>query len=54
MAARKFFVGGNWKSNGTVSSITSLVNDVLNTSALDTNRVDVVVAPVSLHINLVK
>jgi len=49
---RKFFVGGNWKCNGTVESVKKLVGD-LNDS-IDKipgeDVVDVVVAPQTLHI----
>ena len=51
---RKCIVGGNWKCNGTVQSIKSLVSDVLNQAAFDGSKVDVVVAPISIHIASVK
>jgi len=46
---RRKFVGGNWKSNGTIKSITELVADlnVLSPPA----EVDVVVSPPLLHIS---
>lgn len=53
-AVRKFFVGGNWKSNGTLESINALVNTVLNPSNVDYSRVEVVVAPVALHLQHAK
>jgi len=49
---RKFFVGGNWKCNGTVESVKKLVSD-LNDSIEKIpaeSVVDVVVAPQTLHI----
>lgn len=46
--ARKFFVGGNFKMNGTVSSIKEIVNN-LNSAKLDSN-VEVVVAPPALYL----
>jgi len=49
---RKFFVGGNWKCNGTVESVKKLVGD-LNDSIEKIpaeGEVDVVVAPQTLHI----
>jgi len=49
---RKFFVGGNWKCNGTVESVRKLVAD-LNESVDKIPAeevVDVVVAPQTLHI----
>lgn len=48
----KFFVGGNWKCNGTKESITKLVSD-LNDATLETD-VDVVVAPPFVYIDQVK
>lgn len=52
---RKPFVGGNWKSNGTVSSITTLVHALVkDSSRWSANDVDVVLAPTTLHLGLVK
>ncbi|KAK4562413.1 hypothetical protein RGQ29_005051 [Quercus rubra] len=48
----KFFVGGNWKCNGTKDSITKLISD-LNSAKLETD-VDVVVAPPFVYIDQVK
>lgn len=48
----KFFVGGNWKCNGTKDSISKLVSD-LNTAKLEED-VDVVVAPPFIYIDQVK
>ncbi|XP_052193083.1 triosephosphate isomerase, chloroplastic [Diospyros lotus] len=48
----KFFVGGNWKCNGSKESITKLVSD-LNSAKLEPD-VDVVVAPPFVYIDLVK
>ncbi|CAI9104705.1 OLC1v1003433C1 [Oldenlandia corymbosa var. corymbosa] len=48
----KFFVGGNWKCNGTKDSITKLVAD-LNSASLEAD-VDVVVAPPFIYIDQVK
>ncbi|CAK9181629.1 unnamed protein product [Ilex paraguariensis] len=48
----QFFVGGNWKCNGTKDSITKLVLD-LNSAKLETD-VDVVVAPPFVYIEQVK
>ena len=49
-AQRKYIIGGNWKSNGSVDVVRQLCTDTLNTMEFDTNRVEVVVAPISLHI----
>ncbi|XP_022944549.1 triosephosphate isomerase, chloroplastic-like [Cucurbita moschata] len=48
----KFFVGGNWKCNGTKESITKLVSDLNNVKLED--DVDVVVAPPFLYIDQVR
>jgi len=53
-SARKMIVAGNWKSNGTVQSIKDLVNNVLNKTEFDGEKVEVVVAPISIHIASVK
>ncbi|KAI1755526.1 triose-phosphate isomerase-like protein [Xylaria castorea] len=50
--ARKFFVGGNFKMNGSVSSVTEIV-DNLNKAKLDSN-VEVVIAPSALYLLLVR
>ncbi|UNI14064.1 Triose-phosphate isomerase [Purpureocillium takamizusanense] len=46
--ARKFFVGGNFKMNGSLSSIKEIVNN-LNNATLDAT-VEVVVAPPALYL----
>ncbi|XP_022146193.1 triosephosphate isomerase, chloroplastic [Momordica charantia] len=48
----KFFVGGNWKCNGTKESIAKLVSDLNNAKLED--DVDVVVAPPFVYIDQVK
>eukprot|EP00742_Colponemidia_sp_Colp-10_P001340 GILJ01001442.1.p1 GENE.GILJ01001442.1~~GILJ01001442.1.p1 ORF type:complete len:256 (-),score=40.72 GILJ01001442.1:139-906(-) len=53
MATRKPLVGGNWKCNGTVSTVSNLV-ELLNNAAVNFSKVDVVVAPTALHVPLVK
>ncbi|KAJ0116377.1 hypothetical protein N8I77_008284 [Diaporthe amygdali] len=50
--ARKFFVGGNWKMNGTKSSIKEIVNN-LNSAKLDPNT-ETVVAPPALYLHYVR
>jgi len=45
--ARKFFVGGNWKCNGTVAQTQELIS-MLNQSTLSTDT-EVVVCPSQLH-----
>ncbi|KIV93909.1 triosephosphate isomerase [Exophiala mesophila] len=49
---RKFFVGGNFKMNGTISSIKEIVHN-LSTAKLDPNT-EVVVAPPSLYLLLTR
>jgi len=51
---RKFIVGGNWKSNGSVEFVRNHCANVLNTMEFDDNHVEVVVAPISLHITATK
>jgi triosephosphate isomerase len=51
---RKMIIGGNWKCNGTVQSIKTLVNDVLNKADFDSEKLEVVVCPISIHIASVK
>ncbi|KAJ4423987.1 triosephosphate isomerase [Gnomoniopsis sp. IMI 355080] len=46
--ARKFFVGGNWKMNGTQASVKEIVK-TLNDAKLDPNA-EVVVAPPALYL----
>ena len=36
---RRFFVGGNWKSNNTVAQTQSLVNGVINKLVFDPKKV---------------
>ncbi|KAB5558368.1 triosephosphate isomerase [Coniochaeta sp. 2T2.1] len=50
--ARKFFVGGNWKMNGTTESVKSIVEG-LNKAQLDPNT-EVVIAPPALYLLLVR
>eukprot|EP01127_Copromyxa_protea_P010098 TRINITY_DN2430_c0_g1_i2.p1 TRINITY_DN2430_c0_g1~~TRINITY_DN2430_c0_g1_i2.p1 ORF type:complete len:216 (+),score=57.75 TRINITY_DN2430_c0_g1_i2:39-686(+) len=49
MSSRKFFVGGNWKMNGSVSFTDSLLKE-LNAGGLP-NSVDVLVAPPSVYLS---
>ena len=51
---RKKIIGGNWKCNGTVQSIRELVTNVLNKIQFSPDRVEVFVAPISIHIASVK
>jgi len=49
---RKFFVGGNFKMNGTSKSLKDIV-DNLNSAKLDSN-VDVVISPPALYLSTVR
>ncbi|KAI9830506.1 MAG: triosephosphate isomerase [Phylliscum demangeonii] len=50
--SRRFFVGGNFKMNGSVSTITNIVH-CLNKAKLDP-KVDVVIAPPTLYLLLAR
>jgi len=50
--SRKFFVGGNWKCNGSLGSVHSLV-EALNALAFPADKVEVVVAPPSIYLESV-
>jgi triosephosphate isomerase len=52
--ARRLFVGGNWKSTGTVASVTELINSVYGQLQFNPAKVDVIAAPVAVHIPLVQ
>ncbi|KAG8223978.1 hypothetical protein J437_LFUL005591, partial [Ladona fulva] len=52
MAARKFFVGGNWKMNGTKSEINGIV-EFLSKGPLDPN-VEVVVGAPAIYLDYVR
>ncbi len=51
-SARRSFVGGNWKCNGSVAEISTLVKMLNEGKHYDT--VDVVVAPAAIHLYQVK
>ncbi|TMW57589.1 hypothetical protein Poli38472_003514 [Pythium oligandrum] len=51
-SSRKFFVGGNWKCNGSIAQAQDLVG-LLNTAKIPKN-VEVVVAPSAVHASEVK
>jgi triosephosphate isomerase len=48
--SRKYIVGGNWKSNGSVDFVRTQCTEVLNAMQFDASKIDVVVAPVFIHI----
>jgi len=47
---RRFFVGGNWKSNGDVEFMDKHINDVILKLGHDKNKCEVLVAPVFIHL----
>ncbi|KAG2178486.1 hypothetical protein INT44_001638 [Umbelopsis vinacea] len=49
---RNFFVGGNWKMNGSLSQVNSLV-EILNNASVPSNT-EVVVAPPAIYIDRVR
>ena len=51
---RKYIVGGNWKSNGSVEFVRDMCAKVLNTMEYDKSKVEVVITPVALHIASMK
>eukprot|EP00943_MAST-04B_sp_MAST-4B-sp1_P003839 g3839.t1 len=51
--ARKAFVGGNWKCNGTKESVAALV-DTLNQGGQIPDNCEVICAPTALHLDYVK
>jgi len=51
MTMRRFFVGGNWKCNGSKESISKLVGEI-NAAKLS-DQADVVVSPPSVYLDLV-
>jgi triosephosphate isomerase len=50
---RRYLVGGNWKSNGTLEFAKTFPKEVLNNLKFDPKRVEVVVAPTALHVTTV-
>lgn len=52
MAPRRFFVGGNWKMNGTLSTVDKLV-DMLNSAKISVDA-EVVCAPPALYLSYVR
>jgi triosephosphate isomerase len=52
-APRKIFIGGNWKSNGSVT-FTETHSKFLSTLSFETDKCEVVVAPTFLHLSQAK
>ncbi|KAL6756872.1 hypothetical protein V8C86DRAFT_2639383 [Haematococcus lacustris] len=54
-SSAKFFVGGNWKANGTLASIMRLCQDLnQGASTFKTKDVDVIVSPTMVHLGKVR
>lgn len=51
---RKLLVGGNWKQNGTIKFAKDFSETVLNKAKFDSNKVEVVVSPSTIHLLTVK
>lgn len=47
---RKMIIGGNWKCNGSVASMKALVDGTMNNLKYNNSNVEVVLAPISIHI----
>ena len=53
-STRKYIIGGNWKSNGTVDFVRQLIQETLNPMQWDEEKVEVVVCPLTIHIAAAK
>eukprot|EP01022_Parablepharisma_sp_SALTPOND_P001781 TRINITY_DN1073_c0_g1_i1.p1 TRINITY_DN1073_c0_g1~~TRINITY_DN1073_c0_g1_i1.p1 ORF type:complete len:1028 (-),score=59.38 TRINITY_DN1073_c0_g1_i1:556-3639(-) len=51
---RKLFIGGNWKCNGTIKSVQTLVNDTVNKVVFDQKKMEILVSPIFVHLFEVK
>jgi triosephosphate isomerase len=51
---RKYLVGGNWKCNGTLDFAKKFPTDVLKPLVFNPSKVEVVVAPSTIHITTVQ
>jgi len=51
---RRYLVGGNWKCNGTMGFANQFPNEVLKNLVFDNNKVEVVVAPSTIHMTSVQ
>lgn len=47
---RKYLVGGNWKSNGNVTFVREMINEVLNKIKFEPKKLEVLIAPMVIHI----
>jgi len=47
---KRYLVGGNWKSNGSVTFVRDMINNVLNKMKFEESKLEVVVAPMIIHV----
>lgn len=52
--SRRFFIGGNWKCNGDIDFVSEFPTQILNSLQHNPSQVEVVVAPTTLHLMMVK
>ena len=50
MEKKRYLVGGNWKSNGTVAFVSDIINNTLNKMKFDEAKTEVVVIPMIIHV----
>lgn len=50
----KFFVGGNWKCNGSTDMIKQLVGELNSADVPKNDNVEIIVAPTFVHLEQVK
>ena len=51
---RKYLVVANWKCNGTTAFTRDIVNNMINDLEYDQDKLDLIVLPGMLHVNLAK
>lgn len=51
---RKVFIGGNWKSNGSLKFVEQHFTNVINKLKFDSSKVEVIVSPINLHLGYAK
>jgi len=51
---RKYLVVANWKCNGTTAFVRDIVNNMINDLEYDLDKLDLIVLPGMLHVNLAK
>jgi len=47
---KRYLIGGNWKSNGSVTFVRDMINNVLNKMKFEESKLEVVVAPMIIHV----